>query len=390
MRTTILGLALCVSIGSQPSSIPNATTIPATFDRDISGDRLMVPVTVNGRAFPCHLDSGGGALLALDQKAAERAGLRATGLGSSAGAGATATPDSRLEGATIGVAGVVVRNATVIVRPFEPEAPEFECLLGLTLLRDYVVELNYIKPHLRLHDPTGFEPPRGAVAIPFTLEQNHPLADMTLILADGERVRARVMLDTGAAYYGAVLLKPFIAAHNVMARAGKVARRPQAGSHAIRMLAARPLAISLGPVQVLRPVIALLETDTPFLRMDGLLGEGFFVRFDVTFDYRRHTLWLAPNERFGEEQWFDASGVGFVKTPDAKRHVAAAIVPGSPADIAGVRKGDVLVSIDSEPADGLTSKQVALALSREGSSRVLALRREGRRITLTLRLVARL
>jgi hypothetical protein len=36
----------------------------------------------------------------------------------------------------------MVRNATVIVRPFESEAPEFDCLIGLTLLRDYVVELD--------------------------------------------------------------------------------------------------------------------------------------------------------------------------------------------------------------------------------------------------------
>ena len=111
---------------------------------------------------------------------------------------------------------------------------------------------------------------------------------------------------------------------------------------------------------------------------------------DGLIDYRRNTLWLVPNDRFGEEQWFDASGVGFVKTSDAKRHVASAVVPGSPADVAGARKGDVLVSIDGQSADNLTSKEVALALSRGGRSPVLVLQREGRQVTVTLQLIARL
>ena len=390
MRTALLVMVVGTAVGSQVRNAPPPVTIPAIFDRDLSGDRLIVPVTVNDRVFPCHLDSGGGAVLAIDQDAAERAGLRATRTGSSAGAGATAMPDRRIEGATIRVGDVSVPSATVILRPFEPEAPEFDCLFGLTLLRDYAVELNYIRPYLRLHDPAHFAPPRGAVAIPFTLERNHPLADMTLTLAGGEHVRAKVMLDTGAAYYSAALLKPFISAHNIMHRVGKVVPRPEVETTSIRLLAARPEAISLGPVQVHKPVIALFETDTPFLAMDGLVGEGFFVRFDVTFDYSRNTMWLVPNERLGDEQLFDASGVRFTKTRDAKHHLAAAVVAGSPADVAGVQKGDVLVSIDGGSADELTSKQVALALSRAGRACVLDLQRNGRHVTLTVRLVGRL
>lgn len=390
MRTAVLAILVGAVVGSEVASGAPPLTIPATFDRDLSGDRLIVPVTVNERLFPCHLDSGGGAILAIDQDAAERAGLRATRTGSSAGAGATAMPDRRVEGATIRIGAVSVPSATVILRPFEPEAPEFDCLFGMALLRDYAVELNYIRPYLRLHDPGQFEPPRGAVAVPFTLERNHPLADITVTLADGERVRAKVMLDTGAAYYSAALLKPFISEHNIIDRIGEVVRRPEVETRSIRLLAARAEAISLGPVQVQNPVIALFETDTPFLTMDGLLGEGFFVRFDVTFDYSRNTIWLVPNERLGDEQLFDASGVRFIKTQDGKHHFAAAVVSGSPADVAGVQKGDLLVSLDGRNADDLTSKQVALALSRAGRACVLDLRRNGRRVTLTVRLVQRL
>jgi hypothetical protein len=130
MRTAVLVIVLGTAIGSQVPDAPAVITIPARFDRDISGDRLIVPVTVNDRVFPCHLDSGGGAILAIDRDAVERAGLGATRSGSSAGAGTTATPDRRVDGARIRVADVSVPNATVILRPFEPEAPETICIFG--------------------------------------------------------------------------------------------------------------------------------------------------------------------------------------------------------------------------------------------------------------------
>ena len=105
-------------------------------------------------------------------------------------------------------------------------------------------------PYVRLHDASHFQPSPRAVSIPFTLERNQPLAEMTLMLQGGERFVAKVILDTGAAYYAAVLFRPFVVKHDLMNRLGRMTRRPEpesSGGDPLRVLAARPAAIALGP-----------------------------------------------------------------------------------------------------------------------------------------------
>jgi S1-C subfamily serine protease len=66
------------------------------------------------------------------------------------------------------------------------------------------------------------------------------------------------------------------------------------------------------------------------------------------------------------------------------------VIEDSPAAAAGIRAGDVLVSVDDRLAGELTPVQLRNLLSVDGATRRLSLERDGRAIQVVLRLRARI
>ena len=85
---------------------------------------------------------------------------------------------------------------------------------------------------------------------------------------------------------------------------------------------------------------------------------------------------------------FDASGIGFIRR--GSKHVVFDVIPDSAGAEAGVRIGDVLVGIDDRAAGDLTRVQLRALLSADGSTRRLTFERDGRTVTVVLRLRARI
>jgi S1-C subfamily serine protease len=115
---------------------------------------------------------------------------------------------------------------------------------------------------------------------------------------------------------------------------------------------------------------------------------GFLNRFTIGFDLEGRRMYLAPNERFGDEQPFDASGLGFHRTPSG--YEVKVVLPDSPAARADLRPGDALVSIDGEPAASVTLNQLKDTLSRPGAVCDLRLMRMGKPLQVHLTLQQRL
>ena len=101
-----------------------------------------------------------------------------------------------------------------------------DCILGMGLLREYVVEFDYTLPAIRLFNPDTFVPDPKALVVPFQIDRNNPVGDITIEMQDGFRFTASMVLDTGAGYYSAILAPSLAAKHDVVSHAAKTARRP--------------------------------------------------------------------------------------------------------------------------------------------------------------------
>jgi C-terminal processing protease CtpA/Prc len=115
------------------------------------------------------------------------------------------------------------------------------------------------------------------------------------------------------------------------------------------------------------------------VREMGIIGNGVFANFTVTFDLRNMRLRL---QRDGDEPIF-APGVGPNMTFNMRGNKVVSVVAGGMADRAGVRIGDEIVSMNGQSAkpgeDTYTVKNWP-----ENQPLILELRRGGQPIRVEL------
>jgi hypothetical protein len=108
----------------------------------------------------------------------------------------------------------------------------------------------------------------------------------------------------------------------------------------------------------------------------GLVGNTFLARYRIVLDYGNRILWLEP--RAGRQaRTTRRSQLGLHLGRVGGELRALDVEAGSPAAAAGVRPGDVVVSIDHAPVDHLEPEAAERLLQgTPGSEVVLALRRD--------------
>lgn len=80
--------------------------------------------------------------------------------------------------------------------------------------------------------------------------------------------------------------------------------------------------------------------------------------------------------------------LGVVGDPESATCLVREVIPGSPADDAGVQPGDVIIELNQTPIDGLTSLRQRLQDYRSGDEVTLTLQRSGDVLELKVRLKA--
>jgi len=384
-KVTVLVIALLASqLTSQPCYGQSIHALDAKFDT--STGLILVPVGINGSTFWCNLDSGFSALLTLNERLAERAALMPAPARSTPD-GRPATPGDHEAIATVDVGGVVLRDRQVILRAFPSEAPEMQCVMGVGVVRDFIVEFDYDAARVRLYPREQFVATPQARVLPLDVRRNTAFVTVELQLEDGSRHPASVVVDTGASYFSVVLVKAFVERTKI-ASATHTARQPSAG--VLKPLSARLSGISLGPFTVHGQITALLEQDISPGLDDGLLGSGFLQQFTVAIDYVGARLFLTPNKRFGVPQPFDAGGVAF-RPPDGRAGVEVAfVVSDTVAARADLRPGDRLLRVNGSAVETMTPIELREMMSRPGLTVRLDLSRAGQVFTRILTLEDRL
>ena len=88
----------------------------------------------------------------------------------------------------------------------------------------------------------------------------------------------------------------------------------------------------------------------------GVIGESTLRRFDMTYDYGHKQVWIDSESKQSPTP-FNRAGLRIQRdAPDS--FIVASIVPGSPADTAGLKPGDRIFAVNSQPASKLAASDV--------------------------------
>jgi len=380
LRRIVFASVCCAGLLVESNAATPSFTIPVKF---LPNYALLIEVRVNGsNPFLCQFDSGAGNSFVLDSYKAKRAGFRATGTGTSTGVGPSTITDERLPGATLDLGPLQITDQTVVMYPTGPEP----CIFGTGILRNFVVQIDYSTATVRLYEPETFTAAVDAISVPVTLSAGSPLVDSTINIS-GDWITARLLVDTAVRRFLA-LSKGFTDSNNILDRTRKVVKPPfiaRGTGGAVNLLATRLDALSIGAGRVDGPVALLIRTSSGASRdePDGYIGNEYFRRFLLTLDYPHMRLLLEPNQQYHDPPApYDGSGLGIEGRGGSL--IVAAVASGSPAAQAGIAIGDLLATLDGEPASGLTAEQIQEKLCRLSGTVMVQVRRGQQTLTYTL------
>ena len=359
-----------------------AAAAPLTFPALLNDfHQLWIPTRINGSpVLWCELDSGGGgALYFIDAVRAAALGIRAERVGQSAGPAQQRLAADGRATVTVDFPGLRLERQELVIKP----APlGKDGIVALANFRQWVAELDFETPVVRLHDAAAFQYSGTGTALPLSFVETNPLLEVQLRFG-ADDVRGRFVVDTGAAGSIAYLSSSFVD------KARIAERNCRWVADSLGVSAARITRFGAGPFGADQAVIRRFPargfggTAEP----DGMIGVEFLRRFRLFFDYGRERLILEPNAAYGEPSRFDASGLRVYKeAPDRRGLKVFAVLPETPAAEAGLREGDVLLAVDRTSADLATPSRIAEMLMDDGAERTLLVERGAQVLQIRLKL----
>jgi hypothetical protein len=254
--------------------------------------------------------------------------------------------------------------------------------LGYEIFRRFPVRIDYQRFRLTVYDPATFRYQGDGIPVPFRLKGRIPEVDAAV---DG--IEGVFGIDIGSRN-GLTLAAPFAQRHALAARYGArqeviAGAGPEGHTYA---LLARASILRIGDIAVHEPVTYLsTASDGTFADPDiaGRVGYGILRRFNITFDFAHGRLYFEKNANYAERDVHDRAGVWMERGDRGFELIE--VVPGSPADAAGLKAGDVVVAVDGKPAAGMPLSQLRLHLRSAPGTKVRLKLESGETRQITLR-----
>jgi PDZ domain len=264
---------------------------------------------------------------------------------------------------------------------------EVHGILAGHVLSRYIIKINYQRKVITLIERNAFiaAERKGFEPIPISILRTKPYLHTCLHLPGDSTLDVRLLMDTGAS----VPLMIFENTHPLL----------QAPSQAIPSAIGQGLGGEVGGFTGRIPLLELGSTpqrhvltyfqtldsvllSSRYVARNGLIGNLVWSRFQVIIDYNDQKIWLKPTRFAFEAFKYDRSGLTLIAGGEGLRdYTVQYVLPGSPADEAGIRKGDQIIRIKHTPAVLMQLEKINSILQGKPGKRIpLTIRREGKKI----------
>ena len=356
MIVYLLGLAM-TTLQSQVMGIDvlgdeDKVEIPFTFEHDYIILKVKVDDKINLRFM---FDTGAehtilfekviGDLLGLDYD--DRIKVLGSDLTQEVGALISRNVNVKLENASVVNRDLLVLEQNYLKLP-ELTGINVDGIIGGGFFRNLVVNINYKKKKLVLFQPDKFAIDRNEYEmVDLMLEQQKPYFFSNVVNQDGDTVMLKLLIDTGAAL--AFLINTD--SHDKIELPDKIIKGTLGVGigGVIEGFIGKTNYLSLGDQLSFQNIITNFQNvdslvmDQVDFKRNGLIGNTLLSRFDIYIDYLRDKMYLKPRKNYNEAFDYDKSGMFLLVFGNRlDQFMVNYVVEGSPAEEAGVRKGDIV------------------------------------------------
>jgi hypothetical protein len=353
---------------------PGAAPIPFTLE----SNHIVFNVRLNGRRPIGFLLDTGADETAINASRLTAFGLRTYGKSVSTGGGGAAEYDYA-SGATFSLPGARLRNQHVAVI----DQTGLERALGIPLggilgydfISRFVVEIDYERHKLTLHDARTWKYTGAGHVVPLTFDDGIPFTNGTLAVGPKTNIPAYFVLDFGAAET-LTLTSPFVKANALekLAQTNAFVNRPAGlenqffAQNNVRGHIDRLAVGSLTERAI--PVNLSVNTQGAYAsaNFSGTIGESIFERYHVFLDYTRNRIILEPTAEtrapFPERRTYGLTLIA--SGADLHTYTVTAVRPGSQAQTDGFRTSDVIAGLNQRSASDFPLSKLREWLTQEG------------------------
>ncbi len=269
------------------------------------------------------------------------------------------------------------------------EGREVAGLLGQDFIRQFVVDIDYRRHTLTLHDKAGFVYTGHGQALDIAFGPSGlPQAHARIVDATGHAVDGAFTIDTGST--GALILNTPFVAQNYLLQQGQATLPLRGGAGVggdLQGQVGRVAALELAGFTVDKPYAVFAEaTSGVFAASDvaGNIGSQILQTFKVTLDDDHGRIYLEPNDGFAAPLDYDMSGITLAASgPGFRTFTLSVVTPNTPGAAGGLAAGDRLTAIDGRPATTYSLSdlralfshpgKVSLTVERAGAQRTVSL-----------------
>jgi hypothetical protein len=357
------------------------------------GSLIVIPVRVNdSRELNMILDTGmsAGVTVLFHAELGDELGLEYTQEVVVAGAGEGETKKAHMTGGVkVEISDLVLYNQTVVVIDEKRETSRwtFDGIIGKSVFDSYVVEIDYLRSILFIHEPINFSADHPEQAIPITLDRGLPVIEAIIDTEEEKGIPVKLIVDLGARHtlmFNVIPQKKIVSPKKTLTSilgrgvqgelSGKTGRLPklQIGGFVFHQV-----------ITNFAPEGSNTGIQPSGFVFDGNLGFGLLKRFKVVLDYPHQRMFLIPNETSDKPFEFNMLGISYEQRMDGSLYVRD-VITGSPASEKGIKKGDVIIAINGKNLQKYDYMDIYDLFRKENKKIKITLQRESKQIKVSL------
>lgn len=385
-------IATAASQTSQSVSKP-AAAAEVAIPFELVNRHIIVKVQVNNsRSLSFILDTGDDVAI-VDLARAKELGLKLGQEIRVGGAGADLLTGALVQESTFAVPGLEgfsqpVRLAIPLAQMAPPLGQDFDGIIGAEFIKEFVLEFDYQKRIIKLHDKNKFSYSGSGDNIPIHLDHGHPILEAEVTPIGGQPVKGRFVLDIGS---GAALTlhSPFVAEHRLLGGDLKTIKSIGAGGTGgqVKGRLGRVAELKIGQYKIAGPITLFSEDNAGAFanaKLLGNIGGQIASRFRIFLDYSHQRIIFEPTAAFAAP--FDRAFTGFsfvAEGKDYRTFRVREVLENSPASEAGLQQNDIITEVNGKPAVEFTLTQLSEMFERPVAYR-LNVRRGEQTLQMTL------